>query len=139
MAKPDYDVLVLSIDGTDVPYPGLTATYVMNMVNASDAGRSNSDGTMWVGYMGDCRKLNCSSTSFDEDAVSTITTALRRRPNGFVVEFYDWRLKAMSTALMYAGDITVEPLEFRPGRKHLAKLSVNLIEVTPQNLSGGEA
>jgi hypothetical protein len=102
-------------------------------MDLSDKDSGNStNGTMWKGYIGEKRKLNCSFNSLYPDHIRTILQAVQGK-NEFQVQFYDWESGTYVTSDFYVGDRTIDVKVFYNNHE-LAGLTMNLIEVRPYNV-----
>lgn len=117
---------LVSIAGVTVPKGASSLT--VNYMDISDPDSGNSmTGSMWKGYIGSKRKLECSWNAMYPDHIMTVLQAVKGK-NGFPVCFYDPESGTYVTSDFYVGDRKADFKTFYDNHE-LIGLSMNLIEV----------
>ena len=122
---------LISVNGVAVPKGCSTLSIVYQDLSDADAGRGALDGTMWKGYIGTVRTLQCAWNSMYPDHIRDILMAVRAS-NGFPVEFYDAETGKYAKRDFNVGDRTCDFQCFYKNHE-LIGLKMNLTEVEAYN------
>lgn len=118
---------LVSIAGVAVPKGATTLQVVYYDISDADAGNSMT-GSMWKGYVGSKRKLNCTWNAMYPNHIRTVLQAVKGK-NSFAVCFYDPESGSYVTSNFYVGDRTTDFKVFYNNHE-LIGLQMNMIEVS---------
>lgn len=114
---------MIKINGVQIPTP---SSYRVGIMDISGNAERTASGLMVRDIIATKRKIELSWNYLSQEDVSKILNLVSGA--FFKVEYIDPQDNTVKTGIFYAGDRTVEALDYRNGRIRYQNLKFNLIE-----------